>query len=273
MGEIFAVVSGKGGAGKTTFTAALGCEMARMGQRCVMVDADLGLRSLDAVMGLENHVTYDVMDVALGLCSLRDALIRDSLHPGLYLLPASRGYGQDKLDRFSLMDICARLRDEFDQVLLDAPAGIGEGMQRVIGCCDRALVITLPEVTSLRGAAEAARRLSALEIPGGLIVNRYRGLSALLGHCMDLDTVCEILPLPLYGVIPEDGAVQRLQGQSRPVSDGRSAAARGIRRIAAAWIEEDKPEFRQHKPPSRGRRRIVWEQDEQEAWSGSRSSS
>lgn len=267
MGLVTAVVSGKGGAGKTTVTAALGAQLARMGQKCVLVDADLGLRSLDAVLGLQNHVTYDVMDAALGLCELREALIRDSLHPGLYLLPASRGVGQDRMDRFSLMEVCAQLRRDFDQVLLDAPAGIGEGMQRAAACADRALVVTLPEVTSVRGAAQAAEILKIQEIPAGLIINRYRTISALLGHTMDTDSLSAVLPLPIVAVVPEDGAVMRLQGQCRPVTDSRSPAGKALKRAAAELIgEEESP-----RADSRfiNRRRKTWVPEDQEASSGS----
>ena len=267
MGMITAVISGKGGAGKTTITAALGCELAKMGQKCVLVDADLGLRSLDAVLGLQNHVTYDLLDAALGLCSLREALIRDSLHPGLYLLPAPRG--QDQMDRWSMMELCASLREQFDQVLLDAPAGIGEGMRRVIGTADRALLVTLPEVTAVRGAAQALKRVQDNQTPAGLIINRYHALSALLGHSMDSETVREVLALPLYGVVPEDSAVRRLQGQCRPVSDAKSAAARAVRRIAQMLMEDGAPPDNRQFPHGRGRRRNLWETEKQEQWNGS----
>jgi len=269
MGTVTVIASGKGGTGKTTLTAALAAALARRGRSVALVDADLGLRSLDAVLGLQNHVVYDLVDVAMGLCSVEESLIRDTLHPGVMLLPASRGYQRNVLDSRMMMTICAALRSSFDDVLVDAPAGIGEGLHRAICGADRAILVTLPEVTAVRGAAETMRRLRQWELPVWLVLNRYRPWDALLGHCMDMGAVSALLPLPRLTVIPEDRAVGKALGVCRPASEGPSRAARAFRQAAKKLCEEPREqeawEARESSRLRAGKKDMLWEEGEREA--------
>lgn len=270
MGTITVIVSGKGGAGKTSLAAALGCALAARGEKTVLVDGDLGLRSLDAALGLQRQVVFDLVDVALGLCPMADALVRDSLHPGLSLLAGTRGYERSRVDRWTVMDLAARLRGDFDQVILDAPAGIGEGMQRMAAAADRAILVTLPEATSVRGAREAARRLREAQIETALILNRYRPYAAFRGYAMDRETLESLLPLPLLGVVPETRAAQKLQSRGLTLWDGHGAAGRALDAVAARLTEKTEAPVPQDRTNS-NRRRRTWAQEEAEALSGSRS--
>lgn len=157
MGEIIVVTSGKGGVGKTTTTANIGAGLSRLGKKVLVIDTDLGLRNLDVVMGLENRIVYNLVDVIEGGCRLKQAMISDKRHENLYLLPSAQTKDKSAITPEQMIKLTNELRDEFDYVLLDCPAGIEQGFQNAIAGADRAFVVTTPEVSSIRDSAPAAQ--------------------------------------------------------------------------------------------------------------------
>lgn len=205
MGEVIVVTSGKGGVGKTTTTANLGTGFALMGKKVVLVDADIGLRNLDVVMGLENRIVYDLVDVTEGNCRLKQALIRDKRYESLYLLPAAQTRDKNAVRPEQMRQLCQELAQDFDYVIIDCPAGIEQGFKNAIAGADRAVIVTTPEVSAVR---DADRIIGLLEAEGKhnpkLIVNRIRPRMVKRGDMMDIDDIIEILAVDLLGIVPED---------------------------------------------------------------------
>lgn len=205
MGEVIVVTSGKGGVGKTTTTANLGTGFALMGKKVVLVDADIGLRNLDVVMGLENRIVYDLVDVTEGNCRLKQALIRDKRYESLYLLPAAQTRDKNAIRPEQMRQLCQELAQDFDYVIIDCPAGIEQGFKNAIAGADRAVIVTTPEVSAVR---DADRIIGLLEAEGKhnpkLIVNRIRPSMVKRGDMMDIDDIIEILAVDLLGIVPED---------------------------------------------------------------------
>lgn len=205
MGEVIVITSGKGGVGKTTTTANLGTGFALQGKKVVLVDADIGLRNLDVVMGLENRIVYDLVDVTEGNCRLRQALIRDKRYETLYLLPAAQTRDKNAVNPDQMKQLCLDLAQEFDYVLIDCPAGIEQGFKNAIAGADKAIIVTTPEVSAVR---DADRIIGLLESEGKsnpkLIVNRIRPHMVKKGDMMNIDDIIEILAIDLLGIIPED---------------------------------------------------------------------
>jgi len=207
-GQVVVITSGKGGVGKTTACANIGTALALIGHRVAMVDADIGLRNLDVVMGLENRIVYDIVDVVEGFARLRQALIKDKRFEGLYLLPAAQTRDKSAVSPLQMKSVCDELRGDFDFVLVDSPAGIEQGFQNAISGADRAIIVTTPEVAAVR---DADRIIGLLEARGmaepHLVLNRIRHQMVRRGDMMDIDDVLEILAIDLLGVIPEDESI------------------------------------------------------------------
>lgn len=233
MGEVLVVTSGKGGVGKTTTVASLGAALALEGRSAALVDADIGLRNLDLALGLENRIVYDLLDVVSGACVLRQALIRDERCPGLWLLPAAQTRDKAAVSPEQMADLTGKLREEFDYVIVDCPAGIEQGFRNAVAGADRAIVVTVPEVTAVRDALRVKALLEAASIPpAGMILNRYRPRMAKRGDIMGIDDAVDILSMELLGVVPEDEAVVRLGNLGEPLAFAKSPAALAYRRIA-----------------------------------------
>ncbi|MCE2850138.1 MAG: septum site-determining protein MinD [Roseiflexaceae bacterium] len=205
MAKVITITSGKGGVGKTTSTANLGTALAALGHKVAVVDADIGLRNLDVVMGLENRIVYDLVDVIEGNCRLRQALIKDKHLPELYLLPAAQTKDKDAVTQDEMIELVDQLRDEFEYVLIDCPAGIESGFKNAIAGADEILIVTTPEVSAVR---DADRIIGLCEAYGKgqprLILNRYRPKMVRNGEMMSVDDVLQILAIDLIGIIPED---------------------------------------------------------------------
>ena len=194
MGEVIVITSGKGGVGKTTTTANIGTALALLGKKVVLVDADIGLRNLDVVMGLENRIVYDLVDVVEKVCRLKQALIRDKRFEGLYLLPAAQTKDKTAVSPQQMQELCEQLKEEFDFVLIDCPAGIEQGFKNAIAGADKAAVVTVPEVSAVRDADRIIGLLSANDIMDPeLIINRLRIDMVKRGDMMDIDDTIEIL--------------------------------------------------------------------------------
>src|SRR5437667_10694621 len=226
MAKVIVVTSGKGGVGKTTSTAALGAALAQTGQSVVVVDFDVGLRNLDLVMGAERRVVYDLINVVQGTIKLSQALIRDKRVETLHLLPASQTRDKDALTEEGVARVIGELREKFDWVLCDSPAGIERGATLAMRHADAAIIVTNPEVSSVRDSdriiglldskTEKAERGECVD--KHLLITRYNPWRAARGEMLSIDDVLEILSIPLLGIIPESEEVLRASNVGSPVT-------------------------------------------------------
>ncbi|WP_066632583.1 septum site-determining protein MinD [Desulfolucanica intricata] len=243
MGEVIVVTSGKGGVGKTTTTANIGTGLAAAGHKVVLVDADIGLRNLDVVLGLENRIVYDLVDVTSGNCRLRQALIKDKRNEGLHLLPAAQTKDKTAVNPEQMRKLCAELVQEFDYVLVDCPAGIEQGFKNAIAGADKALVVTTPEVSAVRDADRIIGLLEAAELhEPKLIVNRIRPRMVKQGDMMSIEDMIDILAIDLIGVIPEDEMIVVTTNRGETVvQDSRTQAGQAYRNIVRRLKGESVP--------------------------------
>jgi septum site-determining protein MinD len=235
------ITSGKGGVGKTTVTANLGVALAMLGERAVVIDADIGLRNLDMVLGLENRIVYDIVDVIEGRCRLRQALIRDKRLPDLHLLPAAQTRDKSAVSPEQMIEICDLLRPTCDFILVDSPAGIEQGFKNAVAPADRVLIVTTPEVSAVRDADRIVGLIEAEEKgPPYLIINRLNPEMVRRGQMLSRDDVLEILAIDLVGIIPEDRQVVVSTNQGIPiVLDGRNPSGQAFRNIAGRLMGQE----------------------------------
>lgn len=238
---VITVTSGKGGVGKTTTTANLSVSLAMLGQRVVAIDADIGLRNLDVVMGLENRIVYDLVDAIEGHCRLRQTLIRDKRLSELYLLPAAQTRDKTAVTPEQMVELCDQLRPDFDFVLVDSPAGIEQGYRNAVAPADRVLIVTTPEVSAVRDADRIVGLIEAdLKGPPSLIINRLSPEMVQRGQMLSMDDVVEILAIDLIGIVPEDKEIIISSNRGTPVAlDGKSAAGLAFRNIAGRIMGQD----------------------------------
>ena len=242
MGEVIVITSGKGGVGKTTTTANVGTGLAMLDKKVVLIDTDIGLRNLDVVMGLENRIVYNLVDVIEGNCRIRNALIKDKRYPNLYLLPSAQTRDKNAVTPEQMKKLADELRDEFDYILMDCPAGIEQGFRNAIAGADRALVVTTPEVSAVRDADRIIGLLEANEIRDiRLIVNRLRMDMVKRGDMMSSDDVTEILAIDLIGIVPDDENIVISTNQGEPLVGSDSLAGRAFMNIARRITGEDVP--------------------------------
>lgn len=218
MGEVIVITSGKGGVGKTTTTANIGAGLSKFDKKVVVIDTDLGLRNLDVVMGLENLIVYNLVDVIEGTCRLKQALIRDKRYENLYLLPSAQTKDKTAISPGQMKKLTSELKEEFDYILLDCPAGIEQGFQNAIAGADRAIIVTTPEVSAIRDADRIIGLLESNQLKNmELIINRIRTDMVKRGDMMSIDDVTEILSIPLIGALPDDEKVVIGTNQGEPV--------------------------------------------------------
>jgi septum site-determining protein MinD len=243
MGETIVVTSGKGGVGKTTTTANIGTALAFAGFKVALIDTDIGLRNLDVVMGLENRIVYDIVDVTNGNCRLRQAMIKDKRFDSLFLLPAAQTKDKNAVNPAEMEDLCAELRDDFDYVLIDCPAGIERGFYNAIAGADKAIVLTTPEVSAVRDADRIIGLLESSDLRNPkLIINRIRPRMVKYGDMMDIEDIVDILAIDLLGVVPEDEKIIVSTNRGEPaVMDVISQAGEAYRRIAKRIRGEEVP--------------------------------
>jgi septum site-determining protein MinD len=243
MGEVIVVTSGKGGVGKTTTTANIGTGLAAAGHKIVLVDTDIGLRNLDVVLGLENRIVYDLTDVTGGVCRMKQALIRDKRLDGLHLLPAAQTKDKTAVSPDQMRDLCKELKQEFDYVIIDCPAGIEQGFRNAIAGADRAIVVTTPEVSAVRDADRIIGLLEAAELSEPkLIINRIRPKMVRAGDMMGIDDMIDILAIELLGVIPEDEMIVITTNRGEPVVlDQGSRSGQAYRNITRRILGEEVP--------------------------------
>lgn len=218
MSEVIVITSGKGGVGKTTTTANVGTGLAQLNKKVVLIDTDIGLRNLDVVMGLENRIVYNLVDVIEGNCRIKQALIKDKKYPELYLLPSAQTRDKTAVTPEQMQKLTDELREEFDYILLDCPAGIEQGFKNAIAGADRAIVVTTPEVSAIRDADRIIGLLEANELrKTELIVNRLRMDMVRRGDMMSVEDVCDILAIPLIGAVPDDEHIVIATNQGEPL--------------------------------------------------------
>lgn len=247
-GKSFVVTSGKGGVGKTTITSNLGSALALRGKKVCVVDADIGLRNLDVAMGLENRVVYDLVEVIEGKCKLKKALVKDKRAESLFLLPASQTRNKDDITPEQMKNLILMLKEEeeFEYILVDCPAGIEQGFKNAIAGADEAIIVTTPEIASIRDADKVIGLLQAEEIYDPmLIINRLAFDMVKRKDMMDKDDIIDILAIKLLGVIPEDKQVIVSTGRGEPIvySENNSASAAAFKRIARRLDGENVPLF------------------------------
>ena len=226
MGEVIVITSGKGGVGKTTTTANLGSALAMRGKKVVLLDTDIGLRNLDVVMGLENRIVYDIVDVIEGKCKLRQALIKDKRFTDLFLLPAAQTRDKDAINEDEMIRLTQRLKEEFDYIIVDCPAGIEQGFKNAIAGADRAIVVTNAEISSIRDADRIIGLLESSNIRNPeLIINRIRPEMVKRGEMMDVEDILDLLSIDLIGVVPEDENIITQTNKGEPVVANKKAAS------------------------------------------------
>ncbi len=243
MGEVIVVTSGKGGVGKTTTTANIGAGLASMGFKAALLDADIGLRNLDVVLGLENRIVYDIVDVTSGNCRLRQALIKDKRLEGLHLLPAAQTKDKTAVSPEQMRELCLELKKEFDYIIIDCPAGIEQGFRNAVAGAEKAVVVTTPEVSAVR---DADRIIGLLEAAGlnepKLVINRIQLRMVKQGDMMSIEDIIDILAIDLLGVIPEDELIVITTNRGEAVVlDQNSRSGQAYRNITRRILGEEIP--------------------------------
>jgi septum site-determining protein MinD len=240
---VVTVTSGKGGVGKTTTTANLAVALASNGQKVVCIDGDIGLRNLDVVLGLENRIVYDLVDIVEGRCRLRQAMIRDKRLPELFLIPAAQTRDKSAVSPSDMVRLCDELRPEYDWVLIDSPAGIERGFRNAVAPADTVLVVTNPEISAVRDADRIIGLIEAEEKgPARLIINRLNPSLVKRGDMLNVEDVLELLAIQLIGIVPEDENVVMSTNRGQPVAlEAKTRAGQAFQNIARRLRGEEVP--------------------------------
>lgn len=243
-GRVIVITSGKGGVGKTTTSANIGTALAKEGYKVVLIDTDLGLRNLDLLLGLENRIVYTIVDVIEERCKLKQALVKDKKNPNLSLLAAAQTRDKSAVNAEQLKEICDKLKEKNDYVLVDCPAGIEQGFQNAIAGASEAIVVTTPEMSAIRDADRIIGLINTKEeiTSTRLLLNRVRPNLIKNNEMMSVDDVVGILEIPLLGIIPEDTGIITSTNKGEPiVNDESSLAGQAYRNVAKRILGEEVP--------------------------------
>jgi septum site-determining protein MinD len=242
-GKVLTMTSGKGGVGKTTAVANIAVALALDGKKVVCIDGDIGLRNLDVVMGLENRIVYDIVDIVEGRCRTRQAMIRDKRVPELFLIPAAQTRDKNAVSPSDMIRLCNELREEMDWIIIDSPAGIERGFRNAIAPADRVLIVTNPEMSAVRDADRVIGLLEAEEKAGpALIINRLNPVMVKRGDMLSVDDVYDLLRISVIGIVPEDENVIVASNKGAPLAmEAKSKAGQAFRNIAQRLNGEEIP--------------------------------
>ncbi|AZB43787.1 septum site-determining protein MinD [Bacillus sp. FJAT-42376] len=244
MGEAIVITSGKGGVGKTTTSANLGTSLAILGKKVCLVDTDIGLRNLDVVMGLENRIIYDLVDVVEGRCKIHQALVKDKRFDELlYLLPAAQTSDKSAVSPDQMKKLIDELKQDYDYIVIDCPAGIEQGFKNAVAGADKAIVVTTPEVSAVRDADRIIGLLEREDIePPKLVINRIRNHLVQNGDMLDVDEIVAHLSIDLLGIVADDDQVIKASNSGEPIAmDPNNRASIAYRNIARRILGESVP--------------------------------
>ncbi len=242
MGEVIVVTSGKGGVGKTTTTANVGTGLAKLDKKVVLIDMDIGLRNLDVVMGLENRIVYNLVDVIEQKCKINQAFIKVKGYSNFYLLPCAQTRDKTSVSPEQMKELTDTLKKEFDYVILDCPAGIEQGFKNAIAGADRAIIVTTPEVSAVRDADRIIGLLDSNEVKHyDLIVNRLRMDMVKRGEMMSAEDVLEVLSVNLIGIIPDDENIVVSTNTGIPLVGNDSLAGKAFMNVCHRVMGEEVP--------------------------------
>lgn len=242
-GKAVTITSGKGGVGKTTATANLGISLASLGKKVVVIDADIGLRNLDVIMGLENRIVYDLVDIVEGRCKLPQAMIKHKRFTDLHLIPAAQTRDKMAVSPTDMIELADKLREDFDYILIDSPAGIERGFRNALAPANEVLIVTNPEISAVRDADRIIGLIEAASKgPSKLIINRLKTDMVKRGEMLSADDIIDILGLAVIGIIPEDRYVLSASNSGEPVTlNSNSQAGLAFANIARRLTGEDVP--------------------------------
>ncbi|MEI7845468.1 MAG: septum site-determining protein MinD [Chloroflexota bacterium] len=241
--KVITVTSGKGGVGKTTTVANIAVALAAEGKKVVCIDGDIGLRNLDVVMGLENRIVYDIVDIVEGRCRTRQAMIRDKRLPELFLIPAAQTRDKNAVSPSDMVRLCNELREEFDWIIIDSPAGIERGFRNSIAAADKILIVTNPEMSAVRDADRVVGLLEAEEKSApSLIINRLNPSLVKRGDMLSVDDVYDLLRIEVIGIVPEDENVIVASNKGLPLAmEAKTRAGQAFRNISRRLNGEEVP--------------------------------
>ena len=241
MSEIIVITSGKGGVGKTTTTANIGAALALLGKKVAMIDTDIGLRNLDVIMGVENRIVYDLVDVAENKCPYTKALVRDKRFDGLFLLPAAQSRDKSAVTTTQMKHIVRQMEESFDYILIDCPAGIEQGFRNAVAAAKKAIVVAMPEVSSVRDADRIIGLLEKHDIKDiKLVINKLRPKMVKNGSMLSIEDILDILAIDLLGVVPDDEEIIVAANKGEYVSAcEKSQAGQAYRNVARRLGGED----------------------------------
>ena len=242
--QVIVVTSGKGGVGKTTTVANVSTALARLGYKVVAMDLDIGLKKLDLILGLENRVIYDIVQVIEGECTLKQALVKDKRFPALYMLPAAQTRNKDEITSDQVVELCNELKGDFDFIFIDCPAGIEQGFRNAIAAANKAIVVTNPEVSAVRDADRIIGMLESAQFKDiKLVVNRIRQDMVKTGDMLSVEDLMEHLCVDLIGVVPEDKdvVISTNRGEPMVISNEHSQASVAFNNVALRLTGKDVP--------------------------------
>lgn len=233
MGKIIGIVSGKGGVGKTTLCANLAFAFAKKGKSVIAIDGDIGLKNLDILLGMADKTAFDLTDILSGRCMISKAIQTHDTFLNLHFISASQSVDVGDIDKSSFRKLCRFLRDRYDYVLVDAPAGVGTGFKNIIDCCDIGVVVATPDLTSIRDAQKTASIISGIPgITSKLVINRVNPRMITKGYLQNVDDIMDSISLPLLGLVPADDGIIVCSNAGTPVVGTKSVCSGPFMNIA-----------------------------------------
>lgn len=241
MGKAIVITSGKGGVGKTTLSANLGAALALMGQKTLLIDTDIGLRNLDILLGFEDKIVYDIVDVCNGMCDAAKATIKDKRFEGLYLIPSAQAKDKDAITPLQMKNLVNKAKEEYDYIIIDCPAGIEQGFENAVAGADCAIVTVVPEMTSVRDADRILALLEQHDITDvRLVINRIRQRMVDMGNMLSIEEILDILAVDLIGAVPENESIIIAANTGTPcVLNEKSKAGMAYKNIARRVMGEE----------------------------------